>query len=68
MSVSHCHQGLCLVTEGSGTAPEGGEGKGEVSLESSSLITGREIAPEGERGRKREKSGHLVTKWELTQC
>ena len=44
MSISRYHQGLCLVTGGSGTVPEGGEGKRRDII---GLITGREIAPEG---------------------
>ena len=36
MSVSHFHRGLCLVTIGSGTAPEGRGGREEISLEPTS--------------------------------
>ena len=36
MSVAHYHRGLCLVTEGSGTAPEEREGEEEISLEPTS--------------------------------
>ena len=45
MSISRYHQGLCLVTGGSGTVPEGGEEKEEriVQLNRNTIIKSAEV-------------------------